>query len=386
MRMTRCFNSRAMTRWVTGLLLLSAHIAQATAVRPVDPALELAHDLPSYRVPRGAVQDVGAAIEQARALMAEGRKRADIRAFAYADTVLAPFAARAAVDSPLALLLADIHQYRHDFNGAALLLDQVLARDPRDSNARLMRAQIRIAQGDGHEALRDCLHLVGREAAWVWSACSAQAYAISGRLSDAQRLLEANLRGQELLGTRGAWVAGIMAQLAAQVGDHAAEESWLRRALAADADDHVAALALMDLLNAGGRQTEALQLLTGRPASDAYLIRKAQALKSTDAVQARAVMNEMQRRFAESDALGDRSHLRERADFELRFGDARAALAHAQENFVTQRELTDVRLLLQAAAAAHDPAGGSAAVQWLRETRAQDSQAARIARVLGGAA
>ena len=375
-----------MTRWITGLLLLSAHIAQATAVRPVDPALELAHDLPAYRVPRGAAQDVAVAIEQARALIEEGRRRADIRAFAYADTVLAPFVARAAEDAQLALLLADIHQYRHDFNGAAQLLDQVLVRDPRNSNARLMRAQIRIAQGNGREALRDCLHLVGREAAWVWSACSAQAYAISGRLDDAQRLLATNLRGQELQGERGAWVAGIMAQLAAQAGDHATEESWLRRALAADADDHVAAISLMDLLNASGRQSQTLQLLADRPASDAYLIRKAQALQTTDAAHAQTVMNEMRRRFAESDALGDRTHLRERADFELRFGDARAALAHAQENFLTQRELIDVRLLLQAAAAVRDRTAGSAAVRWLRETRAQDVQAAGIARQLGGAA
>ncbi len=375
-----------MTRWITGLLLLSTHIAQATAVRPVDPALELAHDLPAYRVPRGAVQDAGVAIQQARALIEEGRKRADIRAFAYADTLLAPFAALATVNSQLALLLADIHQYRHDFKGAALLLDQVLARDPRDSNARLMRAQIRIAQGNGREALRDCLHLVGREAAWVWSACSAQAYAISGRLPDAQRLLDSTLRGQQLQGARGAWVAGIMAQLAAQTGDHVNEESWLRRALAADADDHVAAIALIDLLNASGRQIEALQILASRPASDAYLIRKAQALRVADPGQAQVVMNELRRRFAESDALGDRTHLRERADFELRFGDARAALAHARENFGSQRELFDVRLLLQAAAAVRDPTGGSAAVQWMRETRTQDSQAAQLARTVGGAA
>ena len=373
--------------WITGLLLLlSVPLAQATAVRPADPALELAHDLPAYRVPNGAVQDVGAALEQARALIEEGRRRADIRAFAYAYTVLAPFAAHAAKDAQLALLLADIHQYRHDFNGAAQLLDQVLVRDPRDSNARLMRAQIRIAQGKGLEALRDCLHLVGREAAWVWSACSAQAYAISGRLDDAQQLLAVNLRGQELQGTRGAWVAGILAQLASQSGDPHAEESWLRRALAADTDDHVAATALIDVLNASGRQSEALQLLANRPASDAYLIRKAQALQSADLVQARAVMNELRRRFAESDALGDRTHLRERADFELRFGDAREALAHAQENFRTQRELTDVRLLLQAAAAAHEPAGASVVLQWLRETHAQDAQASRLARALGGAA
>ncbi len=375
-----------MTRgWIAGWLLLGAQIAHCAPVRPVDPALELARDLPAYRVPRGVAVDAAAAVVQARLLIDEGRRRADIRAFAYADTVLAPFAPQAATNAPLALLLADIHQYRHDFDGAAQLLDQVLAHDAHDSNARLMRAQVRIAQGRGSEALRDCLNLVGREAAWVWSACSAQAYAISGRLSDAQRLLDTTLRGQELRGARGAWVAGIMAQLAAQRGDRVSEENWLRRALSADPDDHVAAIELLDLLNASGRQAEALQWLRSRPASDAYLIRKAQALESVDAAQAQAVMNEMRRRFAESDALGERSHLRERADFELRFGDARAALAHAQENFRTQRELTDLRLLLQAAAAARDPAGGRAALAWLRQTRAQDAQAVSAASALGGA-
>lgn len=373
------------TRWITGLLLLSAHLAQATAVRPVDPALELAHDLPAYRVPRGAVPEVGVAIEQARALIDEGRRRADIRAFAYADTVLAPFASRVDVNPQLALLSADIHQYRHDFEGAARLLDQILIRNPRDSNARLMRAQIYLAQGNGRDALRDCLHLVGREAAWVWSACSAQGYAISGRLADAQRLLQANVGDSALQGARGAWVAGILAQLAAQGGDRTSEERWLRRALVADPDDHVAAIALLDLLNASGRQSESLQLLATRPASDAYLIRKAQALRSGNAAQAQTVLTELRRRFAESDALGDRTHLRERADFELRFGDARAALAHARANFLAQREITDVRLLLQAAIAARDPAGADTALQWLSQSRTQDARAAVLVRLLKGA-
>ena len=117
-----------------------------------------------------------------------------------------------------------------------------------------MRAQIRIAQGNGREALRDCLHLVGREAAWVWSGCSAQAYAISGRLPDAQRLLATNLRGQELQGTRGAWVAGIMAQLAAQTGDHAVEFMNERAEFVGSSQRHMdVELAARDRLGGGAQ-------------------------------------------------------------------------------------------------------------------------------------
>ena len=237
-----------------------------------------------------------------------------------------------------------------------------------------MRAQIRLAQGRGQDALRDCMNLFGREAGWIWSGCSAQALAITGRLPQARRLLETSFRGQLPAGTGGSWVAGIMAALAQQAGDAANSESWLKRALAIDPDDHVAALELIDLWNSSGRAQESLQLLHDRPASDAFLLRKAIALRNLGRAELTGIVEELKRRFTEADQLADRTHLRERAAFELEFGDAHASLAHARENFRNQRELVDLRLLLRAAVAARDKGGASEGLSWLRESHIQDQR------------
>jgi len=75
--------------------------------------------------------------------------------------------------------------------------------------------------------------------------------------------------------------------------------------------------------------------------------------------------------------------MRERAMFELRFGDPAAALAHARENFRTQRELLDARLVLQAAARLHDKSGAADVLAWLRDTHTDDARMAPELRELG---
>jgi tetratricopeptide (TPR) repeat protein len=359
--------------WIAWLIAWSP-CCPAAPYRPVDPALELAHDLSPYRAAlKSAATDLPGAIAQAQSLVNEGRRRADVRAFAYAEKLLAPFGGQVSGNSSLALLLADIRQYRHDFNGAVALLDRLLQREGGNATARLMRAEIRLAQGRGRDALRDCLALIGSQSG-IWSVCSAQAYAISGRLADAKRLLATTLPAGPIAGASGAWAAGIMADLAAQSGDPAQEEAWLERALGANRDDHVAAIELIDLWLSSGRSAQALQFMQGRPVSDAYLLRKAEGLRVLDPPQSRAVVADLERRFAEADALGDGTHLRERAQFELKFGRPRAALAHAQENFRTQRELVDLRILLESAAAAEDPAAAADALAWLKDSRAEDAR------------
>ena len=111
-------------------------------------------------------------------------------------------------------------------------------------------------------------------------------------------------------------------------------------------------------------------------ASDAFLIRKAVALRELGDPTLKTVVAELTRRFTEADQLGDRTHLRERATFELQFGEPRAALAHAQENYRTQRELVDLRVLLQAAVAAGSPDGARDGLAWLHESHSLDKRLA----------
>jgi predicted Zn-dependent protease len=364
--------------------MVSAQYCNAAPFRPGDPNMELAHGLSLYRPSLAAAsRNLPTAIAQAQTLIDEGRRRADMRAFAYAEKLLAPFVAQTPANPELALLSADIHQYRHDFTGAIQILTELLRRQPQNNSARLMRAEIYLAQGRGSAALTDCLTLLGRESPWLWSACTAQAYAITGRLAAARQLLTTTLRAAPIEGPRGAWAAGIMADLAAQTGAQDEAETWLLRALKANADDHVAAIELLDIWIATGRMQEAIQLLRDRPVSDAYLIRKAQVLASLDASQSHLVVADITRRIAEANVLGDRTHLRERAQFELWFGDPKTALADARENFRTQRELIDARIVLQAAAVLRDQSGAAEVVAWLRDTHTEDARLSPALSALG---
>jgi hypothetical protein len=79
-------------------------------------------------------------------------------------------------------------------------------------------------------------------------------------------------------------------------------------------------------------------------------------------------------RFAASQLRGDRVHLREEARFTLELlGDPQAALALARENWTVQKELPDLRLLLESSLASSDLATLASARQWLRRHAAKTS-------------
>jgi len=72
-------------------------------------------------------------------------------------------------------------------------------------------------------------------------------------------------------------------------------------------------------------------------------------------------------------ARGDALHNREAALLALADGDAARALAAAEKNFVSQKELSDVRVLARAATAAGDAAARARLADWLRNTGFADA-------------
>jgi hypothetical protein len=84
-------------------------------------------------------------------------------------------------------------------------------------------------------------------------------------------------------------------------------------------------------------------------------------------------------RFAASRLRGDRVHLREEARFTLELlGDQRAALALARENWTLQKELADLRLLVESAVAMRDAATLDEVRQWLQWARSEDIVISRL--------
>jgi predicted Zn-dependent protease len=276
------------------------------------------------------------------------------------------------------LRMADIWQYRHEYPKALALLERVLADDPVETRALLMRAAVREAQGRFDLAHADCRLLLGRGEATLGTTCLARALGMTGSLTKAQRLLAALLeRARDLPPAQRVWMLTALADMEERLGRTADAEKRLREALDVDAHAHYARLALADLLLDCGRGREIEALLTPMPLTEGAELRLAEARRGLSPSPLDA--ERLEARFDEASLRGERLHRRDLARLNLRvLGDERAALAWALENWSEQREPADARLLAEAALAARDAAALAQLRQWREQTGYEDRQLDRI--------
>ncbi|MGB8339856.1 MAG: hypothetical protein WCE88_03325 [Burkholderiales bacterium] len=107
--------------------------------------------------------------------------------------------------------------------------------------------------------------------------------------------------------------------------------------------------------------------------ADGLLLRYAEALKLSKHVQVKEYADKLQQRFSFATLRGDASHQREQARFAPHLqNDAPTAMRLAQENWQTQKEPADLRILLEAALAAKDGATISQVRAWTNQNKIQD--------------
>ncbi len=310
-------------------------------------------------------RDPSVAASVARLLIEEGRRRSDPRYLGRAEAALAPWWGQADPPDAVQLLRATLRQTRHEFLPALADLDRLVARSPGDAQAQLARAVVLTVLGRYAPALAGC-DALERLTAPAWgAACRAPILARTGRLDEAVATLDAALARAGA--AERAWGASILGEIDYWAGRPRAEAE-LRRALADDPDDAYTRGVLADLLLDQGRAPEAKVLLAGREANDGLLLRLVLAehqLGDGD-TPARAVLVE---RFDLARRRGDSVHRREEARFALAVGDAARALALARAGLDVQREPWDIRLVLEAARAARDPAAAAPARAWLAASR-----------------
>ena len=362
---------------VTGLLCGSA---QAAPFRPANPELVLLElppraDLADLRrldaEYRREPRDPDRLERQIGAQLATGRRLSDPRYFGQAEALLTAWRADPARNQTIGLAIAwaDIQQHRHDYVAARATLDRILTTTPGSAQARLMRAQLGLAEGRLDEARRDCAALV-REAG-IGVGCLAQVLGMNGSLDRAAALMDRALLTAGHDGATLSWMLTARADMAARAGD-ARFRQWLEQAHRADPDDQYARLALADALIAAGAAGDARALVAAGPRSDAALLRLA-IIGARGSAGASAEAAELQARYAEAEARGEQVHLRDLARFRLDVQhDLHGALAAARENFHLQRETADVRILLEAAHAAHDRSAAGELLEWRRRTGFED--------------
>jgi tetratricopeptide (TPR) repeat protein len=320
------------------------------------------------------------AILVAQGYLELGRVTGDPRYGGYAQAALAPWWDAAEAPQEVLVLRATLHQRTHEFDVALSDLVTVLNTNPRNVQARLMRATVLQVQGKYDEARKDCHALKDMAQKLVWTACLASVNGATGRLRESYKQLRSALDAHPGAQPRvQGWVLTSLAEMAARAGMVAEAEQQFHRALALDSVDYYLLGAYADYLLDNGRPAEALALLRDKTAADPLLLRNALALQAQHSDELPAHVEQLRDRFAASRLRGDRVHLREEARFTLHLLNAPTeALKLAEQNWQVQKEPADVRILLEAALAARDSAAVEAVREWLNNSRLEDVQIQRI--------
>lgn len=335
-------------------------------------------------------RDAALAAAVAQRYIAHGRASADPRFFGYAQAALAPWWHDAAVPAAIRLLRATLLQANHRFDAALQDLQAVTREEPSNAQAWLTLATLQVVRGAPAAAVGSCARLSALASQLVSATCLANARAAAGQLAASERLLAlAVARGDDEAPAVRSWSLTLLAELSARQGDWASAEARFRRALALAPGDNYLLGAFADLLLDQQRHAEVLALLAPQRRTDGLLLRYALALKGQGGAEAAlaAAVAELQSRFDAARRRGDNIHQREQARFELALrGNARAALALAQSNWGTQKEVPDLRILLEAAAALRQPAAARQALAWRRQHGMRDAASDALARKLEGGA
>jgi tetratricopeptide (TPR) repeat protein len=320
------------------------------------------------------------ALRLARGYLELGRVTGDPRYAGYAQAALTPWWDLKQPPEEILVLRATLRQRVHQFDAALADLAVVLGANPRNAQARLTRATVLQVVGAYGAARDECLALRNLTQELVGTVCLASVNGATGKLGDSYVELRTALDRQRYVqpGVR-SWVLTSLAEMAARAGMAEDAQRHFRDALALDATDNYLLGAYADFLLDYGHPGEVIALLQDKTRADPLLLRYALALKAQHSKGLPAQVEQLRDRFEASRLRGDRVHVREEARFTLHLlNDPNAALKLARENWGVQKEPADIRILLEAALAAHDAAEADAARDWLKKTGLEDFQIGQI--------
>lgn len=385
-RPSRC---RAL-RWLMALpMLLVALLAHAGQREPYVPARA---DVVLQRVPPSTdprvrqfeqlradfgqhPHDIDRAVKLARAYIDYGRATGDARYLGRAMAVIQPFMRGPAPPIPVLLVHATIQQSRHFFAASREELTQILKRDPQNGQAWLTLATVAMVQGDDELANHACVQLANSSGDFMGMICTASLRALTGQAAQAYTLLSLDQDpGPKAPPAIKSWIDGLLADTAARLGRAELADAHYRDALQQTPGDNFLLADYGDFLLDQGRPRDALALVADDNASDTSFLRRVFAETALGLPQARADADEMAARFAALDRRGDHVFNREQASFVLHIRhQPQRALELAQQNWTVQRAPKDVRVYLEAALAAHQPAAAAPVLAFIARTHLRDA-------------
>ena len=330
-------------------------------------------------------QNVDQAVAFARASIESGNEEGDPRYFGYAQSALGPWWNLPNPPAEVRLLRATILQWQHQFDAARLDLDAVIAADDKGVvQAHLTRATVLMVQGEPDAARHDCAALVNHTEPLIAATCIAAASALMGRAVPMEAALTTALaQTGKATPAASVWAYTELAEINDRLGRIEVARRDYEQALqlqqATGRRDPYLLASYADFLLDRGENAQVVSLLDGLERIDNLLLRLAlaeTALGRTDAAMAkrgREHSEQLQKRFDETRARGDFVHQREEAIYMLKLaGQPARAVAIATDNWTHQRELTDARILVDAARAAHDTAAEQPVKDWVSKWHVED--------------
>lgn len=319
------------------------------------------------------ITDAASAAHHATELLRIARTTGDARFLGRAGAVIRPWQNRAPVPVAIDLIAAELAQQRHEFDAARLSLDRIIAAQPRQLEARLMRANIGLLTGAFDSARRDCLAVLQAGAAYPGTVCLAPTMTGPGSLDRARRLLAAlDVRGENSIAIA-RWRLMTEADLALRTGDFRGGTASLERAHALDRTHEEARTRLAEALLAHGQARLALALAEAPNPSLARLVVGLRAALATGHPRAADLRRQVDASLEQSRRRGAMRHEREEALLALHADhDAPRALQLARRNFARQKDTADLRLLVEAARAAGDREALRTARDWIETSGFED--------------
>lgn len=348
------------------MLLGWSHAAFAQrppAIVPDDPQT-LVETLPrgyAALMPTAAPLTPAQILPQVQQLLGTSARTGDFRLAARADALLSRFPS---TDRNRNVLAARAYtaQHRHDFAAALSLLDELIALDPRDGEARLSRAQIQLVQGRLRMARNDCTALLGIDIA-DGLLCTASLSLRKGDTAAAASLLERWLAQSAPGGESQRYALTLRAEVAGRAGVPGAD-AWYKRALALAPDDVRTLAAYARYLRGAGRNAEVEALLAAHADNDGLQLQRTLAASAAGSPLAVPLAQSQARRYRLAHSVGTQPEMRDEAELMLLRHQSEPALALALANFKTQRDYEDVDLLVRAADAAGRPEALDPMRQW----------------------
>lgn len=318
--------------------------------------------------------DVAKATALAKAYIDYGRSTGDARYLGRAMAVITPFMHQPRPPVGVLLMHATIQQSRHAFSAARVELDHILQLDPNNVQAWLTLATVAMVQGDHDLANKSCVHVGNAAGDFMGLVCTASLRSLSGHADQAYRLLAlVQDPGPKAPPEIQAWLQGLIADTAARMGKTDEADAHFRKALEWTPGDNFLLADYGSFLIDQGRYKDAIKLIGSDLQSDTSFLVVVRAEAAMGAPRAEADTTDMKARFASMAERGDHVFMREESAFQLHvLHDPQAALKLAREDWAKQRAPKDVRVYLEAALAAHDPAAARPVLDFVRTTGLHD--------------